>query len=300
MEGPAYYDIKDEIVKNLENLHEVTSNNKGSTSKNVVDEFLEIILNGLPTKININSNDNFYTSYTDMWKDAVKDSWKILNGEHFLSKFTYLPLLLTTWMVPEVCRYYQSYLSTMMLLDLIYCRPDKYDFSKACISPSFLNKYELINRLDKWNALPVNNQLKIKNTVIDTYGEEYYYQYLTGQHPMTNLGSSYAKKEAIKGSSNESVIKKVKSELNTSQQKEANIIIDWLTYVVFKKKDDDIDITCPSEDENKKIIKVTVESMNSEEIDLYIKKVIKDRSMYIGQWKEAPSNNEPNSKIGPG
>jgi len=91
-----------------------------------------------------------------------------------------------------------------------------------------------------------------------------------------------------------------KEKLNTSQQKEANIIIDWLTYVVFKKKDKDIDITSSSKDENKKIIKVTVESMNSEEIDLYIKKVIKDRSMYIGQWKEAPSNNEPNSKIGPG
>jgi hypothetical protein len=240
LEGATYYEIDKIIKSQIEIVRQ----------KNVSDSSLVL---------------NYH-------KSAVVDSWKMLKGEQFLSEFSFLPLLLSCWMIAEVCRYYQSYISTLMLLDLIYVRPDLYDFCKACVT---IPTHSItIKDYDVWNNIK-NEEDKRSHVVSDTFDEEYYYQLLSGQHPMANKFSADAWKPT-------SVIKKGLSRISTSQQKEASLIIDWLNYVVGFDK---LVMTNVQENQND----ITVEFItpnNKSQIKDSIVKIVKRRSMYIGQWDD--------------
>ena len=117
---------------------------------------------------------------------VAKFARSILQGKFAESSPPYLVSLLAAWFISECIRYEQSYVTSLMVLDLIQAKVADYNFSNACIySTCSVAKANRITKEKEWKKLVHKEEHKIK----DLFGKAHYYQYLVGLHPMANLGS---------------------------------------------------------------------------------------------------------------
>ena len=148
-----------------------------------------------------------------------------------------LPILAACWFIAEPSRYSQSFVSSLMIMDMLDSFPagNGYERNNLCLNwkcedeknkLTFASKET--NLEEMWKKSESGDIIRSTLGMRDIFGEYQFYMMVDGKHPMANKGSASARSS--------------KTLLNhISIQKEGSLLVAWLYEAIKVIKDKDVE-----------------------------------------------------------